>query len=142
MPTDDWSYNGTPWYKSRTVLGIMALGTAESVFLFVQFAEIIKSKNADGVSIVAFTIYLLATVGWLIWASLSHDAALLVTSAITLVGAMMVLAAIYQYGGETVQPREVDIVRKRPDLVAAETTTLPSTTTRRVRGNASDLKKN
>lgn len=141
MLTDDWSYNGTPWYKSPTVLGIMALGTAESVFLFVQFAEIMKSKNADGVSIVAFTIYLLTTVGWLIWASLSHDAALLVTSAISLIGAVMVLAAIYKYGGETVQPNEVSIERKRPDLVAAETVTGPSTTTRRVRRNATEFKK-
>lgn len=114
MPGNEgWEYNGKPWYQSSAVLGVTVLGLAEGSFLFIQFSEMIRSKNVGGVSVIAFTLYLMATIGWLVWGSLSHDAAVLITSAFSLLGAILVMGAIYWYNGEPANPKHFSALDPR-----------------------------
>ncbi len=112
MPdTSTWDYNGTPWYKSAPLIGVMVMGIIESLFLYIQFAKTIVSEDASGLSIVAFMLFLFTSIGWMMWASLAKDAALLATSTCNMIGASLVVFSIYMYGGETYDPEPVTLER-------------------------------
>lgn len=96
----DWTYEGVPWWKSKTVLAVVLMGVFESCFLYVQFAKTVQAEDAEGLSLFAFLLLLFTSIGWLVWGALARDAALLITAMFNTLGSLMVSVAIYRYGGE------------------------------------------
>ncbi len=111
----DWTYDGTLWWKSKTVLAVMLMGVFESCFLYVQFAKTVSAENAEGLSLFAFLLLLFTSIGWLVWGALARDAALLITAMFNTIGALMVAVSIYRYGGESNQVKPFD-ARASSDL--------------------------
>lgn len=68
-----------------------------------------ERKSSAGVSREGFMVYLISVLGWMIWGTISHDVALLITNTIALVGATLVLYAIYYYSDEDYDPEPVSL---------------------------------
>lgn len=96
-----WSYEGTPWYKSRVVLAVVAMGLVESTFLFIQFAKTMENESAEGLSLLAFMILMFTSISWVVWGALAHDAAVLITATVNVIGSMLMVGAIYRYSGDS-----------------------------------------
>jgi len=92
-------------------MGILFLGIIESFFLYIQFAKTMSDKDASGVSLFAFMLFLFTSLGWMIWGALAKDIALLVTSFFNVIGAVLVVTSVYLYGGEAYDHESVSIGR-------------------------------
>ncbi len=112
-----WDYDGKRWYQSPTVWAIICLGVMDGLLGYVQAAEIISNKSSEGVSLVAFVFYLISNLAMLIWGSLGHDAALLVTSSVSVLGGILVLSCIYAYAGEHFDPKPVSLQDSRVPII-------------------------
>jgi uncharacterized protein with PQ loop repeat len=68
-----------------------------SSFLFFQANKIYQSKSTEGVSTIAYLIYLFSSIGWLFYSFYNFDYILIFSSVLGILGSIIILLLIYKY---------------------------------------------
>ena len=92
--SDDTRRIAVPYYKLWMLYVISWLG---NIFLYVQLAAIISSKDSSTVSMAAYSVLLVASISWLIYGYLLKDFPLLLSGVFNIIGIILLLIFIPKY---------------------------------------------
>jgi uncharacterized protein with PQ loop repeat len=116
----------TPKWKLWYAKGMLGWAVVSHVFLLLQAVKIYTEKNASGVSLPAYALYIVGSIVWVIYGAFvlhSRNLVIVVSSSIGLVGGVIILLGIILYGdNEKDCSEEIASALKAQNLKMAQTT--------------------